>query len=104
MLDEAISIPNSNNESMETNGKSSQVTNPAPPAPPMAPPMVPPAPPMAPPIAPPAPPKGPPAPPAAPTAAPSGGAPRTALLGSISSFQKGGLKKTVTVDKSKPKI
>ena len=95
MLDEAISIPNSNNE---TNGKS--VTNPAPPAPPMAPP----APPMAPPMAPPAPPKGPPAPPAAPTAAPSGGAPRTALLGSITSFQKGGLKKTVTVDKSKPKI
>ena len=95
MLDEAISIPNSNNE---TNGKSA--TNPAPPAPPMAPP----APPMAPPMAPPAPPKGPPAPPAAPTAAPSGGAPRTALLGSITSFQKGGLKKTVTVDKSKPKI
>ena len=102
MLDEAISIPNSNNE---TNGKSA--TNPAPPAPPMAPPappMAPPSPPMAPPMAPPAPPKGPPAPPAAPTAAPSGGAPRTALLGSITSFQKGGLKKTVTVDKSKPKI
>ena len=107
MLDEAISIPNSNNE---TNGKSG--INPAPPAPPMAPPMAPPtAPPMAPPMAPPAPPmappappKGPPAPPAAPTAAPSGGAPRTALLGSITSFQKGGLKKTVTVDKSKPKI
>ena len=107
MLDEAISIPNSNNE---TNGKSG--INPAPPAPPMAPPMAPPiappmappVPPMAPPMAPPAPPKGPPAPPAAPTAAPSGGAPRTALLGSITSFQKGGLKKTVTVDKSKPKI
>ena len=69
---------------------------------PVAPPPPPPAP-----IAPPPPPPG--APPPPPVAPPPSGAgnnnqARTALLGSITSFQKGGLKKTVTVDKSKPKV
>ena len=56
---------------------------------------------MAPP--PPAPPLAP--PPPIPNSAPNqGGTARTALLGSITAFNKGGLKKAVTVDKSKPKV
>lgn len=52
----------------------------------------------------------PPPPPTAPPPVPvsqqtgSSGTARTALLGSIASFNKNGLKKAVTVDKSKPKV
>jgi len=67
--------------------------SPAPPPPPLAP-------------GPPPPPSAAPPPPPAPSSAPppSGEKSRGALLGSISSFSKGGLKKVVTVDKSKPKV
>lgn len=83
-------------------------SGPAPPPPPSGPPPppspAPPPPPLAP--GPPPPPLAAPPPPPAPSSAPppSGDKTRGALLGSISSFKKGGLKKTVTVDKSKPKV
>ena len=62
---------------------------------------------MSPPPPPPPPPPAaaaPPPPPPSVSAPSTGGVDRSQLLSSISGFSKGALKKTVTVDKSKPKF
>ena len=93
-FDETLTIPNNkvpvNEEKIESSVPDAPVAPPAPPTPPSAPPP---------------PPPSTPAPP--PTPVSGSGNPttaRTALLGSITNFKKSGLKKAVTVDKSKPKI
>ena len=90
-FDETLTIPNNSKVSVKEEKIESSVPD-APVAPP-------------PPSAPPPPPPSAPVPPPAPTPG-SGNATtaRTALLGSITNFKKSGLKKAVTVDKSKPKI
>ena len=93
-FDETLTIPNNSKVPVKEDKIESSVPD-APVAPP-PPPSAPPPPPPSAPIPPPAPAPG--SGSGNPTAA------RTALLGSINNFKKSGLKKAVTVDKSKPKI
>ncbi|XP_069101211.1 PX domain-containing protein kinase-like protein isoform X1 [Argopecten irradians] len=99
----------SSESTVSSSSSSTKAAPPSVPAPPPPPPANPPAAGVPPP--PPPPPTGAPAPPPPPPpAAPSGNVPppatgqRGALLSSINSFKKGGLKKCVTVDKSGPKL